>query len=368
MLGFRDICFAALLLHHSVAAYSPVPRWGQATVMIDDALFIHGGKTDQFNQFSYTSAQTINDIIYLPLSSPFDASSPPWKLVNSSASPTPAVAWHTLAAFSSSDALLFGGLPGPNSGTVVFDLPDSAVLLDVSNPLQPQATAEPSSWANEPVRRMRHSASSTGGRIYVIGGEQADGSNIDFSEHYVFDINGPSFTLLPSSNGPPDISGHTSLVLSGGQLVVFGGYSGSRGALLPFTTIWALDTTQSMLSWTLLSISNSSVPTPRQAFAAVVLPDDKVLIHGGADADLLDSFSDGWILDTTQNPMVWSQVNALAQLGPRRDHFAAASGTQVIFGFGECIIATLCYQLLMQVRRLWDQLWCGCGSSRIRYI
>jgi hypothetical protein len=304
--------------------------------MINNALFIHGGKTDQFNQFSYTSASPTSDTIYLPLSAPFDASSPPWQLVNSSSTAqSPAVAWHTLAAFNASEALLFGGLPGPNSPTVVFSEPDSAVLLDLSNPLTPQWKVEAASWASEPMRRIHHSTSFTGGNIYLIGGEKADGSNNDISDHYVFNIEGPSFTLLPSSSGPPGLSGHASLVLSSGQLIVFGGYCGSQAALLPFTTIWALDTTQPTTSWTFLPVSNSSIPDPRRAFAATVLADGKVLIHGGADASLQTSFSDGWILDTTKSPMVWSKVDALTQLGPRRDHFAAASGTQVFFGFGE---------------------------------
>jgi N-acetylneuraminic acid mutarotase len=215
---------------------------------------------------------------------------------------------------------------------------DSAFLLNVDNIMEPAWVTEAVSWANEPIRRMRHSASSAGGKIFLIGGEKVDGSGEVFSDHYVFDISVPSFTLLPSSNGPPDLYGHTSIVLDNGSLIVFGGYCGTQATLLPLTTIWMMDTTQPTLAWSLVSVSNASVPTPRLAFAAAPVENGKIIIHGGADASSGNTYSDGWMLDTTQNPMVWSQVDALSQLGSRRDHFAVASGSQVLFGFGKCSI------------------------------
>ena len=52
-------------------------------------------------------------------------------------------------------------------------------------------------------------------------------------------------------------------------------------------------------------------------------------------------FGDGWVLDTTQSPMSWTTVDALLQVGPRRDHFAVAVGSEVIFGFGVCSFTSL---------------------------
>lgn len=172
------------------------------------------------------------------------------------------------------------------------------------------------------------------GHIFIIGGEKADGSNTAYLEHYLFDPAGPSFKLLPADNGPPGICGHASIILPDGRLFVFGGYSQPQASLLPFSTIFTMDTTQSSLSWTTFTTSNSSLPPPRRAFAAALLSDGNILIHGGSDAALQNNFDDGWILDTSQNPMVWTQISVLSQLGARRDHFAVSSGSQVIFGFG----------------------------------
>ncbi|KDQ57060.1 hypothetical protein JAAARDRAFT_35657 [Jaapia argillacea MUCL 33604] len=332
------LCSVWFLLDHVASAYTAIPRWGQAVAVVDDVLFVHGGRTDQYNSYSYTSAPVTNDLLYLQLSNAFDPSSPPWTYVGGSANTSlnqgPAVAWHILSAFDTDDLLLLGGDPGPNSPTVILDRADSAYLLDIYNRLDPSWTSEVQLWANEPTRRIFFAASSSGGKIWVTGGLKDDGSGTALSDHYVFDPSVPSFTLLPSANGPPDIYGHTSIVLSNGWLLVLGGYCQSEATLITFDRIWVLDTTQSNLSWTMLVISTSNLPSPRRGFAATLLDGDRILIHGGSDAVLQNTYSDGWILDTTQNPAVWSSVPALSAVGARRDHFAVCCGSEVLFGFG----------------------------------
>ncbi|CAL1716967.1 unnamed protein product [Somion occarium] len=310
----------------------------QAASLVQDILYVHGGRTDQFNSYSYSAAPVTNDFFSLSLASSFNTSSPPWQYLSGcsdcSSDQGPAVAWHTLSTFNTTHLLLFGGDPGPNSPISLPAQADSAALLDVSDRELPTWDFQTSSWANEPLRRIYHSASSSNGKIWIVGGSKADGSDSAFSEHLVFDPQTPSFTQLSSTNAPPDIYGHQSVVLPNGWLLVFGGYSPSQNSLLPFTSIWALDTARPGLGWTTLSVSNASLPSPRRGFAATSLNNGKVLIHGGADAELQSTFSDGWILDTTQKPVVWTSVDSLSQLGPRRDHFAVASGQTVIFGFG----------------------------------
>ncbi|KAH8117775.1 hypothetical protein DFH11DRAFT_1570630 [Phellopilus nigrolimitatus] len=333
-----NLLYLLLAVHSGMGAFTSEPRWGQATAMINELLFVHGGKTDEFNAYSYTSAPTTNDLLLLDLSQGFDPSSPPWQYIsgsaNSSTTQGQELAWHTLSAYNITQLLLFGGDGGPNSPIVLPSQSNSAQLLDVSTVDSPAWITETEGWANEPSRRIHHSTASSGGRIYLIGGEKDDGSSLGYSDHYAFDPNQPSFTQLPTSNGPPDIYGHASVILSDGRLLVFGGYSQSESQLIPFTTIWSMDTTQSTLTWTSASVSSSAVPPARRAFASVWLEGDQVLIHGGSDADFQTSYSDGWILDTTVSPMTWSNVSALAELGPRRDHFAVQVDSEVLFGFG----------------------------------
>ncbi|KAF5359254.1 hypothetical protein D9756_003093 [Leucocoprinus leucothites] len=319
------------------AALTPEARWAQATVVINDALFVYGGKTDPFNSYSYTSAPNNDDLLYLPLSQAFEATNPPWQLLSSSsrssASQGPVLAWHTLSAFNTSGALLFGGEPGPNSEPPTVNGADSATLLDLSDISQPVWHNQAASWGGEPVRRVYHSsATAPSGVVYIIGGQKADGSEIGFSDHYAFNPQNLAFSQLPAENGPPALYGHTSIMSVEGRLIAFGG--ASEGSLIPFSSAWVLDTSKETLAWSQLQVDNSSLPAPRRAFAATAIGQGKILIQGGSDASLQNNMDDGWILDTSRSPAVWTPVEQLSQIGPRRDHFAVCSNGLVIFGFG----------------------------------
>ncbi|KAJ7019837.1 hypothetical protein C8F04DRAFT_1197335 [Mycena alexandri] len=322
--------FYIALLISAVHSYSPAPRWGQATSLITDSLFVQGGKQDPYNSMGYDSALAQDDLLYLPLGSSWSADSPPWQLVdpnNTSNSPGPVVAWHTLSAYNSSMLLVFGGMPSPTVPLVTQ--PDSGWLLDVNNTQQPQFTQEPSAWGGEPIRRIHHAAvSSTTGEVYIFGGEKADGSREAFSDHYVFNPNTDSFALLPTDNAPPALTGHASIILPNGQILIFGGLS-SEG-LLPFNTLYIFDTKTN--SWSSENVSYGDVPQGRRAFASTLLDETTLLIHGGCDGVFQNVYSDGWIYNITNT--TWTSVSALEALGQRMDHFAVTYGEQVIFGFG----------------------------------
>lgn len=320
-------------------------RWGQAASLVQNTLYIHGGRTDQYGAYAYSSAPVTNDLLTLDLTQPFSTSSVPWQYISGcgscSANQGPAVSWHTLSAFNTSSLLLFGGDPGPNSPIVLPEKPDSAVLLQLgggqSQGQSPAWDFPQASWADEPLRRIYHTTSFSRGKVYLVGGLKADGSGAAFAQHYAFDPTVPSFTQLSSTGAPADILGHCSVLLSNGSILIFGGYSPSQQLMTPMTTVWSLDTTQATPLWSTVAVSGASVPPTRRGFACTSLPDQRIIMHGGADSVLQNSLSDGWILDTTQNPMVWTSVPALSQLGPRRDHTAVAIGSSVLFAFGACL-------------------------------
>ena len=312
-------------------------RWGQAVAIVNNALFVFGGKTDPYNTYGYASAPWNNDLLFLSLSTQFDPSAPPWQYISgsqdsSTSSQGTAVAWHTLSAFNASSFLIFGGNTGPLSSIVQLDNSDSAQLLNAYNPTAPTFLTLPNNWAGEPQRRMRHASASLNGKVYIIGGEAADGSGNTFATHYIFDPSVPAFTQLPTQNSPPGIYGHAVTILFDGRLLVFGGIVG--GQLVSFSTIWILDTTESNLAWILASVDGSNLPSPRAAFAVALLDDGRILIQGGTDAAFQTNLADGWILDPSTSPMTWTTVPALSQVGARRDHFALNAGGQVVFGFG----------------------------------
>lgn len=335
----RSLPILLIISTRQCLAYQPIGRWGHSFAVTTAGIFVYGGKTDQYNSYSYTSAPNSNDLLFLPLNSTFDSTSPPWKLLDASSNVPgrsgPALAWHTVSAINDSCLILFGGQPGPDSPTESFSLADSTYFLNIADVSAPYWTFEPQSWGSEPARRIRHSSTLTGSSsLLIIGGERADGSNNAFSDNYAFDTSAASFLALSNTTGPANIFDHRSVMLSDGRLLVLGGYDQSQGALVPFSDIWSIDARNTTSTWSLITPSVTNLPTPRRAFVATLLYNNKVLIHGGADAVLQQNYDDGWILDASSDPMTWTKINTLTQLGSRRDHFAVSSGTQVLFGFG----------------------------------
>ncbi|KAH7886407.1 hypothetical protein F5I97DRAFT_1880096 [Phlebopus sp. FC_14] len=95
-MNWQVAAYYCFLLPLVTAQYTPTSRWGQAAAVLEDTLYVHGGMTDPYNTYSYTSAPEISDILSLNLSVSFSSASPPWQLL--SADSSPALAWHTLSA------------------------------------------------------------------------------------------------------------------------------------------------------------------------------------------------------------------------------------------------------------------------------
>ncbi|KAG9105006.1 hypothetical protein FRC06_002927 [Ceratobasidium sp. 370] len=285
--------------------------------------------------YSYNSAPNTNDLISLDLSSTFSLSDVPWTYISGSSAPSsnqgPTVSFHSLTPFNSTTMLLFGGDGGPNM--VRPASPDSAWLLDMSSPGAPVWVQKAQGWANEPVRTVHHSAVGSFGRVWITGGEKADGSMLPANGHYVFQPWVPSFDQLSSSIMPPVVSGHASVLLPSGTLLVFGGYNPSTGAMADMGTIWMVDTSQAVPVWSKVA-ATGAIPPARHSFACTTLGDGRVFIHGGADARTQVVYADAAILDPSQNPMQWTALSGFDQVGARRDHLAVGVGSQVLIAFG----------------------------------
>jgi hypothetical protein len=343
-----------------------IDSWGQATTVINNTLLIHGGKKD--STYSYSSAPNIAELLSLDLSSSFSLSSPPWTALNTTNAPS--VAFHTLTPYSGQQFLLFGGDPGP--GVALSTQNDSAAVLDLA---AGSWTVPTDGWATEPMRRQYHSATPCNSQVIIIGGEKVDGSDYGFRESYLFSPNPtstPSFSLL-NGNIPTDFVGHAALTLPNGTLLLLGGYSHTSHSLLSLKTLYTLDIASgtwgevetsseptptpsnttttpestpteappSSQTWPATNTSQDTtpydgdgIPTRRRNFAAVLVGDDQVLIHGGADAGLQQAQGDAFVLNLSS--CQWKELPTLGQaLGNRWGHTAVASGTSVLFAFGQ---------------------------------
>ncbi|GAB1521910.1 hypothetical protein RhiTH_005009 [Rhizoctonia solani] len=326
---------AVLAIIEPTLGYTPEARWGQAATILGNTLYVHGGKVDPYNAYTYSSAPGTNDLLSLDLSSSFATSDPPWAYVSgsnaASTSQGPSVAFHSLTAFDERSMLLFGGDGGPP-----MPLPsgsDSAWLLNISGPNTPTWIKQPEGWASEPMRSIRHSAASSFGRVWIIGGEKSEGSNLPVDGNYVFQPSVPSFDLLSVNNAPPVLVGHSAVRLGANLMLVLGGYNPSGNTMMDMSTLWFVDTSLPVPVWT-TSNASGDVPTPRREFACTVLGDGRVFLHGGADATLQTVYSDAAILDVSQTPMRWSTIGGFEEIGARRNHMAVGVGSQVLIAFG----------------------------------
>ncbi|KAK0566385.1 hypothetical protein OC861_003251 [Tilletia horrida] len=322
-------------------------RWGAASTQLNGVLLVHGGKATTNQGYTYTSAPDSSDLLLLNLTQGFALDSPPWQQqqvnTSSSSSTPPTASFHTISPLSGSQFILFGGQdstsPTPSGN-------DSLYLLDLSNPVTPAwtaaSTAHPS-W-NQPMRRMLHSAPSdpVSQSLYILGGEKADGSNLPTQELWSWSASSPVFSQqIPPP--PVNIVDGAAPLLADGTIVLIGGLSAtSSPALSPMNTITSYN--PSSRTWTSTSVAspqgNTSFPAPRRAHVAVPLPDNRIFVHGGANADLSQAMSDAWILDWSASPPSWFPVSSSSPSsstnGPsaRFAHTAVSYGNNIVLAYG----------------------------------
>ncbi|KAG8921427.1 ribosomal protein P0 (A0) (L10E) [Tulasnella sp. 417] len=329
----------------ATAQLAPSSRWGQASTVAGTTLLVQGGKVDPSNSYSYTAAPNTNDLFALDLSQPFDCTDPPWAYLSGSQDPAssqgPAIAFHTLSAYSQKRALSFGGEGGPNMA--IETNADSVWTLEFWNQSSVSWTQQEENWGDQPIRRIYHSAAVYDKAVWITGGERADGSGLGFAETFLFTGSGSSgqfINLQAAVAGGvlSDIVGHRTVVLPNGLLVAIGGFSPSHQSMIPMTTIFTLDTMVDTAVWGLMVAQGRDIdiPEPRRNFALAVLPNNTLLIHGGSDMAMQTFYSDGFTLNFNTNPPTWTALSSELSdsIGPRIDHMAVGVGKNVIFGFG----------------------------------
>ncbi|ODN81603.1 hypothetical protein L202_02014 [Cryptococcus amylolentus CBS 6039] len=329
----KTLLICALLYTATAQAYEQrsdiTSRWGQAAAYISSppTLILQGGKTD--SSFSYSSAPNTASTLLLPLSSSFNASSPPWTELDSSSGPT--ASWHTLSPVSESgdtwQLLSFGGDGSGNQASTTANDSTWLMTLDTSSSSDSYAH-QTTDWASQPMNRVYHSAaSSSDGKVYITGGLKGDGSGVTFSDVYEFDPSTASFSALPSL--PEQVYHHTSVLLSNGTLLVFGGaytsQATSNADVRSFNSIYRLDVSSDSPAWDEITLSSDSLPTGRRGATAALSGDGKkVVLIGGASAGLGDVYGDVWVLDV--DTLVWEQTSSVDGAGSRYDHSAVAVG------------------------------------------
>lgn len=333
-------------------------RWGQASALFGSLFVVQGGKTSGGGTggggYTYTSGPNSADLLVLDLSQPWSSTSAPWQAIQAaSASNTttnsttaPAVSFHSITPTSSSQLVLFGGDGAPIVPVQTNN--DSLYLLDLAG----TGTSRTASWStgpttwNEPMRRIYHHAETdTNGKLWIVGGEKDDGSNMFLDELWSFDQTSAAPAFAETSSAPPgSIVDGTLSLLSDGTLLLMGGLD-KAGQLQPLDVLYSYSTKDSKWDQTTTTASgnttttaqrpSSRVPAPRRGHVAVTLPNQRIFIQGGANADMTVAYDDAWVLDWSVTPPCWTELPGANGPGMRFGHSAVAYGERVVVAFGE---------------------------------
>lgn len=193
----------------------------------------------------------------------------------------PARAGAAMAALPNNHAVLFGGF-SPGAGTFddtwVWD-GDTWTHLDLA--VHPYA------------RQYASMATLANGDVVLFGGSDTDSYSV-FGDTWIFD--GATWTQVTTANAPsPRFSASMEATADGG-LLLFGG-TAKPSINEPYDDTWHFDGT----TWTELAPVTS--PSARWGSSAATLPDGRVILVGGLDADGAPSPDAMWIWNGT----TWSQ-------------------------------------------------------------
>lgn len=309
-----------------------------------------------------------NDLLYLSFNTSFSNNSPPWQYLSGSqlsssssntASSQP-VSYAALGllveptAYSSGSFLAFGGDASSSSNLTNSD---SSWLINLPSLASPSQQITPNlitqqnpGWAQQPIRRVRHSANSAMDtdslRIWVLGGQRADGSQTILDELWQYSApqNSPQsglWSVCPTS--PQAIFDHSSVTVLDSsdhvRLYVIGGMS-TDGKLVDMNKLFRFtpDLTSSSACagvWDVLNIAGSTNPSARRGHAVVPLSSTQLMLFGGASASGSTVLSDLWILDLDH--LSWQQLDGGAGTGvpsARWGHSMTRVGQRVILAFG----------------------------------
>jgi len=142
------------------------------------------------------------------------------------------------------------------------------------------------------------------GHIVLTGGYNSTGTTIaGTNDTWQSTDNGAHWTLMNPSSGWLPRWNHGMVALSDGTLVLMGGANGT----ISTTTNYYNDTWQSTdegAHWT--RVNASSGWETREAFPSVAMPDDSIILTGGASTEA--TYDDTW--RSTDKGATWTEVNA----------------------------------------------------------
>ena len=219
---------------------------------------------------------------------------------------------HTCEALPDGTLVLMGGWNGSTAFNDVWRSTDKGENWT-------QVSVIGSIWS----KRLGHSSvTMPDGRMVIMGG--SDGTGNIYDDVWSSTDGGESWTLMFSEEAKWSArSGHSSVALSDGSIVLMGGYDGDEDN----NDVWR--STNNGGSWTLMTANAEW--TGRRAHTSVALPDDSIVLLGGFDGSVKN---DVW--RSTDMGASWTRLTASAGWTARTGHdsIALPDGSIILLGGG----------------------------------
>ena len=162
------------------------------------------------------------------------------------------------------------------------------------------------------------------GSIVLMGGFDSGGFKNDV---WRSTNNGTTWTQVNASAGWTGRFYHSSVAMPDGSIVLMGGMiMDMSNVVSPFNDVWR--STDNGTTWT--QVNASAGWSPRTGHSSVVMPDGSIVLMGGFDGT--SEFNDVW--RSTDNGTTWTLVNASAGWTARDGHSSVVmpNGSIVLMG------------------------------------
>ncbi|CAG8617391.1 9841_t:CDS:10, partial [Acaulospora morrowiae] len=252
---------------------------------------------------STSESSTTSDFFYLDVSViPFSSTDDdlPWTDLTSTG--VTYTCWGTAVAggVNNTQFILFGGHMSPDNSSLVL-------VYDTIN----KTWSKPTISGVAPIRRRStHAVIDSQGKMYIFGGYADQLTDYSGSEYFndiiILDTINWSWSYGSSDNAPSPRGAFTATLLPDGKIVYIGG-AYENLTLVPFSELNLYDTISD--EWSTMT-AQGSIPSPREGHSAIITSEEQIVVYGGNLTDSSSNSSQIEILDTTVSPFSWSEPDA----------------------------------------------------------
>ncbi|KAF0397564.1 galactose oxidase [Gigaspora margarita] len=305
----------------SVCQFVPDPRYEQTSTLVDNKIYFFGGSTRKPN---YT-----NEVVYLDLSTLFNATWPLW-VKNPMGIPSKEIlASSCLSSIDNSTVFLIGGLSLDQTNQKIIN---PLLVYSFNSKTSQWNTVKTTGFYNYSVTLIRMNAvMNDDGNIYIFGGIQVNytvkstthGSYLN--KMNVFNTKTLTWSSLNLiTNVPTPRASYTATLLNNSLIIYIGGLSKNK------------------ININMNEQTIGDTITARNAHSAVLTQDGRIIIFGGSSANsstrttTLRAYPDVAVLNTNVSPYKWSIPNISSANSPQSlcYHSAEIYKNIMIIAFG----------------------------------